>query len=156
MSDTLDERSQANLATVAAMFAAVGARGDPARAAERWAAYVAHYDEDATIHEAPSLPYGGDYRGLAGIAAHAQGYAAAWTPLQDRTLQDLHPTFIADADQVIVLWRQRGLHAGSGELFDMPAVSVYKMIDGRVSESRMFHYDVALVQEFLARTQSLQ
>ncbi len=145
---------QDNLATVRAMFAAVAARGDPTQAAERWAAYVSRYDENAVIHEAPSLPYGGEYTGISGIAAHAQGYGAAWGPVQDSALQDLEPIFIAENDQVIVLWRQRGLNAQSGEQFDMPATSVYKMKNGRVLESRMFHFDVSSVRDFLHRAQA--
>jgi hypothetical protein len=40
---------------------AVETRGDPKDFAARWAAYVALYDPNVVIHEAPSLPYGGYY-----------------------------------------------------------------------------------------------
>lgn len=149
-----DHATSANLATVRAMFAAVAARGDPADAAAKWAAYAGRYDENAVISEAPTLPYGGEYVGLPGIAAHAQGYAGAWGPLQRPELQDLNPTFIAQDDQVIVLWRQRGENPRTGETFDMPATSVYRMAHGRVLESRMFHFDVASVSAFLDRAKN--
>lgn len=151
MSGSLDQDVQTNLATVRTLFAAVAGRGDKANFAERWAAYVALYDEDVVIHEAQSLPYGGDYGGKAGVAAHAQEYEATWAPLQDRELQDLQPTFLAAGDRVAVLWRQRGLNARTGERFDMPCTSIYLMRAGRVLESRMFHFDVAAVRAFLDR-----
>jgi hypothetical protein len=150
MSKSTDQTVQENLATVRAMFAAVATRGDPADFEKRWAAYVDRYDPNAVIHESPSLPYGGEYAGVSGIAAHAQGYGSAWAPFQDPELQDLKPTFVADGDKVVVLWRQRGRDPKSGESFDMPATSVYTMKDGRVLESRMFHYDVGLVRDFLS------
>lgn len=151
MSESISQITEDNLATVRAMFAAVAARGDAAHAAERWAAYSGLYDPDAVIHEAPSLPYGGEYTGLAGVAAHAQGYGAAWGRLQAPEMQDLQPTFIAGGDEVVVLWRQRGVNAGTGEIFDMPATSVYQMKRGRVLQSRMFHFDVAATRDFLER-----
>jgi uncharacterized protein len=78
MSHPIDQSIQNNLNTVRAMFAAVASRGDPSQAIERWAAYAKLYDADAIIYEAPSLPYGGQYTGHAGVAAHAQGYGTVW------------------------------------------------------------------------------
>ena len=55
---------------------AVETRGDPKDFAARWAAYVALYDPNVVIHEAPSLPYGGDYsryRGTFG-GGHPQSF----------------------------------------------------------------------------------
>jgi len=69
---------------------AVETRGDPKDFAARWAAYVALYDSNVVIHEAPSLPYGGDYSGDDAVARHAQGFGGAWEGLQstdDRRLE---------------------------------------------------------------------
>jgi len=40
------------------------------------------YDGDVIVREAPSLPYGGEYRGHDGILQHGMGYVQAWDPLQ--------------------------------------------------------------------------
>jgi hypothetical protein len=61
---------------------AVETRGDPKDFAARWAAYVALYDPNVVIHEAPSLPYGGDYsryRGTFG-GGHPQSFNHGLAP----------------------------------------------------------------------------
>ena len=140
----------ANIAVVRRLFEAVETRGDPEDFAARWAAYVAMYDPDVVIHEAPSLPYGGDYSGDDAVARHAQAFNAAWQGLQSINDRRLEPRFLTDGDHVIILWRQKGKSAG-GEIFDMPAVSVYQMKGGRIIDSRMFHFDTAAVIGFLER-----
>jgi hypothetical protein len=72
----------ANIAVMRRLFEAVETRGDPEDFAARWAAYVEMYDPDVVIHEAPSLPYGGDYSGDDAVARHAQAFKAAWQGLQ--------------------------------------------------------------------------
>jgi uncharacterized protein len=140
----------ANIAFVRRLFEAVETRGDPEDLAARWAVYVAMYDPDVVIHEAPSLPYGGDYSGDDAVARHGHAFSGAWQGLQSISDQRLEPHLLADGDHVIVLWRQKGTSA-DGDLFDMPAVSVYQMKDGRVVDSRMFHFDTAAVIGFLER-----
>src|SRR5262249_28660515 len=69
-------RSQvrSNKRAVRALFEAVDHRdGEGVRAG---------YDENITIHEAASLPYGGDYRGLEGALRHGQGFRATWDRFQ--------------------------------------------------------------------------
>jgi uncharacterized protein len=144
------DRCAANIAVVRRLLEAVETRGDPRDFAARWAVYVAMYDPDVVIHEAPSLPYGGDYSGDDAVARHAQGFNGAWDGLQSNDDRKLEPQFLADGDHVIVLWRQRGISA-DGEAFDMPVVSVYQMKDGRVADSRMFHFDTTAVVRFLER-----
>lgn len=140
----------ANIAVVRRIFEAVETRSDPKDFAARWAAYVAVYDPNVVIHEGPSLPYGGDYSGDDAVARHAQRFGEAWEGLQSTDDRRLEPHFLTDGDHVIVLWRQRGTSA-DGEIFDMPAVSVYQMKDGRVLDSRMFHFDSSAVAGFLER-----
>jgi len=140
----------ANIAFVRRIFDAVETRGDPKDFAARWAAYVAMYHPNVVIHEAPSLPYGGDYSGDDAVARHAQGFGDAWGGLQSTDDRQLEPRFLADGDHVIVIWRQRGTST-DGEIFDMPAVSIYQLKDGRVLDARMFHFDTAAVLGFLER-----
>jgi uncharacterized protein len=140
----------ADIAVVRRLFEAVETRGDPKDFAARWAAYVAMYDPDVVIHEAPSLPYGGDYSGDDAVARHAQAFNAAWQGLQSINDRSFEPRFLADGDHVAVLWRQKGTSA-DGEIFNMPAVSVYQMKDGRIIDSRMFPFDTAAVVGFLER-----
>lgn len=144
------DQCTANIAAVRRLFEAVESRGNAAGFAARWAAYLAMYDPAAVIHEAPSLPYGGDYSGDGAVARHAQGFAAAWDGLQTADNRGLKPQFVAGGEHVVVLWRQRG-QSPSGEILDMPVVSVYRMKDGRVADSRMFPFDTVAVRDFLER-----
>lgn len=62
-------KTRANVTAVRRLFEAVYRRD---REGVR-----AGYDENIVIHEAASLPYGGDYSGHAGALHHGQGFRAA-------------------------------------------------------------------------------
>jgi uncharacterized protein len=155
MTATNQNVEQANIAVVQKMFAAVANRGDSEGFAEKWAAYLSLFDKDVVIHEAASLPYGGDYVGAAGVAAHAKGFSDTWSALQSSEHRGLQPSFLAKDDQVVVLWRQQGTNPQTGEQFDMPVTSVYRLKDERVAESRMLHFDAGAVRDFLARASTI-
>jgi uncharacterized protein YciI len=143
--------SAVNLAVVRRIFEVVESRGDAGGREARWAVYRAAYAPEVAIHEAPSLPYGGDYEGPEAVARHAQGYGGAWDGLQDAAERALEPEFLAGGDHVAVLWRQRAHDPRTGERFDMPAMSLVTLREGRVVESRMFHFDAGAAAAFLAR-----
>jgi ketosteroid isomerase-like protein/uncharacterized protein YciI len=143
--------AERNLEAVRRIFALVEERGDAGASAARWQSYEGAYDRDVAIHEAGSLPYGGDYTGTGAVARHAQAFIATWASLQSGEERALEPEFLADGDRVAVLWRQRAHIPRTGERFDMPAVSIYRMRDGRVVDSRMFHFDAGAVRDFLER-----
>jgi len=144
------EKIHANIELVRRLFEMVDNRGDPDDS--RWATYASMYQPDVVIHEAKSLPYGGDYRGQEAVARHALSYNGAWDAFQASARRALEPRFFGNEDEVVVLWRQRG-ESPSGETFDMPAASVYRIRDGKVAESRMFHFDTAAARSFLERAQ---
>lgn len=111
------------------------------------AGVFAAYDENIRIREAPSLPYGGEHRGLEGMLNHSEGYRKVWDSRQTAAEKKLSPTFLDAGDYVVVLWRQR---AASGERkFDSSAASVYKLRGGKIVESEMFQ-DTAAVLNFLS------
>jgi uncharacterized protein len=109
------------------------------------------YDPAISIHEAPSLPYGGNYKGFQGAFDHAIGYRRAWDRLQGNAERELGAEIIADPDHVVVLWSQKGRNPADGEAFEMPVASVYRMKEGRIVDSRMFHFDAAASRDFLHR-----
>jgi len=97
----------------------------------------------------PSLPYGGTTRGLAGRGG---GWAAYWDWLQPTVaLRRLDPRVVAAAGQeVVVLWRQRGL-TPAAESLDSPVLGLYRVHEGRLARGQMFYFDPAAVCAFLAR-----
>src|SRR5215475_14548403 len=136
-------QTRVNKRAVEALFEAVERRdSDGVRAG---------YDENITIHEAASLPYGGDYRGLDGALRHGQGFRAAWDRFQPYEARGLDPRIIADGDHVVVLWRHKVENPDSGDRLDLPAVSIYRMENEKVADSRMFHFDAAALLRFLER-----
>jgi hypothetical protein len=138
------ERAQAraNKRVVAALFEAVDCRDAGVRAA---------YDENITIHEAVSLPYGGEYHGLEGSLRHGQGFRAAWDRFQPQQARGLNPRIFADGDHIVVLWRHKLENTKTGDSLDLPAVSVYRMENAKIIDSRMFHFDTAALLRFLER-----
>ena len=130
------------LATVRKLFEAV-ARRDPQE-------YFAAYHPDILINEAPSLPYGGNYKGLEGVLRHAERFRATWDHYQPEGRRELEPEFLAAGDRVIVLWRLRAQGA-NGDSVDLPAVSIYRLQDDKIIESRMYHFDTAALVRFLDR-----
>jgi uncharacterized protein len=136
-------QARANKRAVQALFEAVDRRD---REGVR-----AGYNENITIHEAASLPYGGDYRGLEGALHHGQGFRAAWDRFQPTDARGLDPWIIADGDHVVVLWRHKVENAETGDRLDLPAVSVYRMENAKIADSRMFHFDTAALLRFLER-----
>jgi uncharacterized protein len=130
------------LATVRKLFEAV-ARRDPGE-------YFVAYHPDILISVAPSLPYGGDYKGLEGVLRHAERFRATWDRYQPEGRRELEPEFLAAGDRVFVLWRLRALGA-DGDSVDLPAVSIYRLQDGKIIESRMFNFDTVALARFLDR-----
>ncbi len=111
---------------------------------------MACYSDDAEIHEADVLPYGGIFRGREGIAAHAQGFMRAWGELQGAEEARLDAQFFADgAGTVCAVFRHRAVDPESGARFDAPEVGVDQVRGQQVVRSQMFHADSAAVVEFL-------
>jgi ketosteroid isomerase-like protein len=114
---------------------------------------LALYDRDVELCEAPSLPYGGTFRGLRKILGRDinKTWSSTWERLQPTAAERaMDPRVIAAAgEEVVVLWRQRAL-SSSGERFDGPVLGLYRVRDGKLVCLQIFHFDTAAVVEFLA------
>ena len=125
---------------VMAVFTAVERRDDQALARA--------CQPDVEFCWPPSLPYGGSARGL---VRRGEGWAAYWDRLQPTAEQRrLHPRVIAAAGQeVVVLWRQRGL-TPTGDSLDSEVLGLYRLSDGKLARGQMFYFDPESVSAFLA------
>jgi ketosteroid isomerase-like protein len=137
-----NELSTENMETVRRLFQAVEERD--------LAGVLDAYDPEIVIHEADSLPYGGNHRGLQGAKRHAYGFWRTWRFLQSPEEMKLRATFLKGGDRVVALFRHRA-HSADGEKVDLPVVGVYEVRGGRVVEARMFHFDTAEISRFLER-----
>ena len=118
------------------------------------ASLLACYDPAIRIHEAPSLPYGGEYDGLEGAVRHAQGYLRTWDAHQSGAERQLDPELICSGDRVAVLWRQKARSQRTGRAIDLPVLSLYRVgASGKVLEARMCHFDTVQLADFLAQAE---
>ena len=133
--------SQQNLEIVKRLFDAVR-RHDQTGVLEA-------YHPEIVIHEALSLPYGGDYHGHEEAMQHLNGYYRTWDAFRPSTRQERNPVFLETTeDSVVVFWQEEAVAPGSGRRIDLPALGVYQVRDGQVVESRMFQ-DTATILDFL-------
>ncbi|HZO58519.1 MAG TPA: nuclear transport factor 2 family protein [Solirubrobacterales bacterium] len=111
------------------------------------------YDPRVVIREAPSLPYGGEYQGHEGVVEHGLGYLGTWQPVQQPGDEALEPEFAGAGDKVFVRWRQKAT-AADGTHVDLPAISEYRIRDGKIVSSAMHHFDTGAILQFLARAEA--
>jgi ketosteroid isomerase-like protein len=118
------------------VFAAIEQRND-----QRFAELL---HPDFEIHWPPSLPYGSD---------KGKTWSDTWEPLQPSERERrMDPSVVAaNGDEVVVLWRQRGL-SPSGEQFDGEVLGLYQIRDRKLARAQMFYFDTAAVAAFLARS----
>jgi ketosteroid isomerase-like protein len=107
------------------------------------------FEPDAEFHWAPSLPYGRS----AGLSSeHGPTWAETWIPLQPTEAErsmDLRIVSASD-DEVVGLWRQRGVSA-DGTSLDVPVLALYEVRGGKLARAQMFYFDSAEVGAFLER-----
>jgi uncharacterized protein len=121
----------------------------------RKASVLEVYHPEIVIHEAPSLPYGGDYYGHEGARRHGAGFNRTWDAFQIAPeARGLDPIFLETTeDHVVVLFRHKAVAPHGGRKINLPEVGVYKVQDGKVIESWMFHQDTIAILGFLKEAQ---
>lgn len=126
---------------VLAAFAAVEIRDEQGLRA------VCH--PQVSFHWPPSLPYGGEARGLEDVRAD-HSWDAAWRPLQPTSAERrMDPRVVAATDtEVVALWHQRG-RSPCGATFDGEVLGLYQVRDGALARAQMFYYDPVAAHRFL-------
>ena len=104
---------------------------------------------DVEMHWPASLPYGGTARGP---KPEEPTWSATWIPLQpSEAEQRMDPRVVAaSADEVVVLWRQRGV-TPAGDRCDEEVLGLYHVRRGKLARAQMFYFDTAAVVRFLAQ-----
>jgi len=117
-------------------------------------ALEALYHPEVEFRWPPSLPYGGSARGHEVFQPKRPTWGETWNPLQatERERQMDPRVVAASGDEVVVLWRQKGVDR-SGERFDGPALGLYRVRDGKFARAQMFYFDTVAVVNFLAQAQ---
>ena len=92
-----------------------------------FAAILSLYDPKCELEQSGLLPWGGTYHGHLGLQHFFEQLTAAIdTQIVDETLFEA-------GDKVISIGRTTGVARASGTPFDLPAVHVYTVKNGRIS-----------------------
>jgi len=132
---------QENVKLLLDVFSAIDRRDD-----QRFRELV---NPDFEIVWPPSLPYG---RTSGGPAPTAPTWSETWVPLQPTEAERrMDPRVVAASeDEVVVLWRQRGVTAG-GVTFDGEVLGLYRVLGGKLARAQMFYFDTAPLVGFLEK-----
>jgi ketosteroid isomerase-like protein len=91
------------------------------------------------IEQPASLPHGGWYEGLDGMAEMGATFGRYWT----RAICD--PRFIGDGDCVAALTTQKWTAKSTGRCATVDVVELFAFRDGLVAEIRVFQQDTAVL-----------
>jgi ketosteroid isomerase-like protein len=98
---------------------------------------------EIVVHEAPSLPYPGDHRGIDGFLKLAGAFNRVWeikTPL-DLTFLD------AGEDKVVVLVKFDVEARATGRPLTLRLVEVYTVQGGKIADLDVYYRDTAAIVE---------
>lgn len=101
-------------------------------------------DPTVVLHQAPSLPYGGEWRGHDGFKAWLDAMGEAWEWVTAR-----EPRIVPDGDQVIVLVTMHAKARQSQRVMAMPVCQHVTARNGRIVDWRIFYWDTAAVNRVL-------
>ena len=105
-----------------------------------WDAVEAYLSDDLVIHEAPSLPFGGEYRGRRALRDLYATVMAYW----DSPAVDIY-SIVGDDTHVVALMHFTMTSKQSGHTFTQQMAEVSTVKDGLVTDMRIHYYDTAQV-----------
>ncbi|MBO2461396.1 nuclear transport factor 2 family protein [Actinomadura violacea] len=123
------------------------AAGGPGKA--DFAGMAAHLAPDVVMHQAPSLPYGGTWRGHDGMERFMAAMSEAWTGL---TFLEQHRA--VDGETVAVLNRCVFRARATGRELETSVQQWITVRDGLVREFRPFYLDTAAVLDALGAAEA--
>ncbi|MGW1738877.1 nuclear transport factor 2 family protein [Nocardia sp. NPDC001965] len=97
---------------------------------------------DVELRQADSLPYGGIWRGHAGLERFFRVMSATW----DR-FEMAEQTILSDTDPLVVLTRVQARSRATGRDIDFPILQTITVRGGRISEVRPFYWDTAAIAD---------
>jgi ketosteroid isomerase-like protein len=104
---------------------------------------LALLDEDIVVHEAASLPYGGDHHGHDGFLTLAETFNGVW-----EMTSPLDLTFLDAGDTtVVVLVRYDVVARATGRPLTLDHVEIYTVRDGRIADLEVYYRDTAAMLE---------
>ncbi|MER5706639.1 nuclear transport factor 2 family protein [Streptomyces sp. NPDC002122] len=123
--------------------AAYLAAGGPGQAS--FAPLAPYFAPDVVLHQAAALPYGGTWRGHAGLERFFLAMSRVWESF-DMTEQE----FLATGATAVVHTRVRARARATGRELTFPILQTITVRDGRIAEVRPFYWDTAAIADACA------
>ncbi|WP_067791748.1 nuclear transport factor 2 family protein [Nocardia amikacinitolerans] len=117
-------------AAEAAYFAA----GGPGRAS--FTTLAPFFAEDVVLYQAEGMPYGGIWRGHAGLERFFATMAAVW-----EVFELVDQQFLATGETAVVHTEVRARARATGRELRFPILQTLRVEDGRITEIRPFYWD---------------
>lgn len=146
--DTNDAPAAAPLAVLRGMYAAEArylAAGGPGRAS--FDLLAPFFAADVVLHQAAALPYGGTWRGHAGMADFFEAMSAVWESFEIGEQRFLATGGTAPDATLVVHTRVRARARATGRALDFPILQTVTVQGGAIREIRPFYWDTAAVAE---------
>ncbi|MET8774110.1 nuclear transport factor 2 family protein [Nocardia sp. NPDC004654] len=123
-------------AAEAAYFAA----GGPGRAS--FTTLAPFFADDVVLYQAEGMPYGGIWRGHAGLERFFATMAAVW-----ETFELVEQQFLATGETAVVHTEVRARARATGRELRFPILQTLRVEDGRIAEIRPFYWDTKEIAE---------
>ncbi|MCO5993118.1 nuclear transport factor 2 family protein [Actinoallomurus rhizosphaericola] len=101
---------------------------------------AAHLHPDVVMHQAPTLPYGGVWRGHDGMERFMAAMSRVW-----RSLEFLERRQWTDGDTAIVSNHGRLTARATGRSIETTVLQVFTVRDLLIAEIRPFYWDTAAI-----------
>ena len=100
------------------------------------------FSPDVVLHQADALPYGGTWRGHAGMERFMLAMSHAWAEFEM-----VEQRFLATEGTAVVLTEVHARARATGKELDFPILQTVAVEDGRITEIRPFYWDAAAIRE---------
>ena len=107
--------------------------------------FFACFDEDATLSEPETLPYGGTFRGISNVKAAIQRMASHWSAFS----LDFHEVLASDTT-VAAVTTFNATSAKTGKKVSIPMVEVWRVKGDKITSVQPIYGDTALVIKALS------
>lgn len=114
------------------------AAGGPGRAS--FATLAPFFAPDVELHQAAGLPYGGLWRGHAGMERFFLAMSTTW----DR-FDMAEQTILSDAGPLVVHTHVHARSRATGRELDFPILQTIVVLDGLITEVHPFYWDTAAI-----------
>jgi ketosteroid isomerase-like protein len=99
-----------------------------------------YFSPDVVLHQADALPYGGQWRGHAGLERFFLAMSRTWAEFEMREQE-----FLATGATAVVRTRISARSRATGRALDFPLLQTITVAGGRITEVHPFYWDTAAI-----------